>query len=45
MGSYWDTYYSTGKDLEEAKAKLVKKIGCLKTYFDNKEYTKITEVK
>jgi hypothetical protein len=45
MGSYWDTYYSTGKDLKEAKVKLVKKLGCTKTYFDDTEYNKITLIK
>lgn len=44
VGSYWETYYSTGKDLEEAKQNLVKKVGCTKTYFDDPYYNKITIV-
>ena len=45
MGSYWNTYHSTGETLEEAKAKLVKKMGCTKDYFDDPEYNKITLIK
>jgi len=44
-GSYWETYYSTGKNIKEAKANLVKKVGCTKDYFDDREYNKITMIK
>lgn len=45
MGSYWDEFIVTAETLKEAKAKLVKQIGCTKDYFDDPEYTKITEIK
>ena len=44
-GSHWETYYSEGETLKEAKEKLVKKLGCTEDYFDDPEYNKVTKLK
>lgn len=40
-----DVYHSIGRTLKEAKEKLTSRIGCTNDYFDDPEYTTITEVK
>lgn len=42
--SFTNYYYSKGIDLSEAKQNLVKEVGCIKTYFDDPEYTKVIEI-